>query len=87
MARRCTTVPGYGTCCAVAQAGQLGQPRPVTLSNGKVRCVQCDVVTKRNGSQGFRMRFHKNVQCGIGPSGCPALGTGTQGTLALQSRF
>jgi hypothetical protein len=71
MARRCTTVPGYGTCCAAAQAGRLGQPFRVGPA-GRERCAQCDQITKVNGQPGFRFRWHKSAQCGI-VSGCPAL--------------
>lgn len=70
--RRCTTVPGFGACCRAAQAGLLGQPFRINTARGQ-RCMQCDIITKRNGSPGFRARFHKSVQCGIGPGGCPAL--------------
>lgn len=80
MARRCTTVPGFGFCCAAAQAGQVG--RPVRTRNN--RCAQCDVITKRNGAQGFRFRFLKSSVCGLGPGGCPALAGpgGSQGQIA-----
>jgi hypothetical protein len=71
MARRCTTVPGYGTCCAAAQAGRLGAPFRIGPA-GHERCAQCDVVGKRKGGQGFRFRFVKSAQCGL-MSGCPAL--------------
>jgi hypothetical protein len=53
------------------------------MSNGKVRCGQCDIITKRNGAPGFKFRFHKGSACGLGPSGCPSLGGGAQGTLSL----
>lgn len=80
MARRCTTVPGYGTCCAAAQQGALGRPFKLTTRTGSQRCAQCDPITKRNGAPGFRFRWHKSSQCGIGPSGCPALaGQGPSG--------
>ena len=79
MARRCTTVPGYGTCCAAAQQGALGRPFRVGAA-GRERCAQCDVITKRNGQQGFRFRWHKSAQCGI-VSGCPALAQGGQGGM------
>ena len=82
MARRCTTVPGFGTCCAAAQQGALGRPFKLNMSNGRQRCAQCDQITKRNGQPGFRFRWHKNQQCGIGPSGCPVLaGVGGLGQL------
>ena len=85
MARRCTTVPGFGTCCAVAQKGQLGQAVPIRMSNGKVRCGECNVIQRAGGrGPGFRFRFRKNSECGIGPGGCPALAGGGGGqTLAL----
>lgn len=82
MARRCTTVPGYGFCCAAAQQNALGRPVRMTTGRGQ-RCVQCDQITKRNGQPGFRFRFHKNSQCGIGPGGCPALAGGQGGVLGL----
>lgn len=89
MARRCTTVPGYGVCCSAAQQGILNQPFKMTTSNGHQRCAQCNQITKRNGQPGFQFRWHKNAQCGIGPGGCPALaGGGPQGgggTLQLPS--
>lgn len=83
MARRCTTVPGFGTCCAAAQQGALGRPFTVG-AQGRQRCAQCDVITKRNGQPGFRFRWHKSSQCGI-VSGCPALtqGGGQGGMLQL----
>lgn len=81
MARRCTTVPGYGFCCAAAQQGQLN--RPVRMQTGRgQRCVECTQITKRNGRPGFRFRFHKSQECGIGPGGCPALG-GQGGQLPM----
>jgi hypothetical protein len=84
MARRCTTVPGFGVCCRAAQQGLANQVFKFTDSRGHVRCAECNIVGKRNGAQGFRFRFHKNQECGIGPGGCPALaGPGTQGTLQL----
>ncbi len=87
MARRCTTVPGYGACCAAAQQGKLNQPVVMTDSRGHKRCLTCSVITKRNGSPGFRARFQRNAACGIGPGGCPALasagGGGGQPTLQL----
>lgn len=83
MARRCTTVPGFGTCCRLAQAGQLGQPRPIPGSKG-ARCGKCDLITKSNGRPGFRFRFQPNSACGIGPGGCPALVGGGGGQLQIQ---
>jgi hypothetical protein len=71
----------------VAQAGKTGQPTAIRMSNGKVRCGQCDIITKRNGSPGFRFRFHKNGQCGIGPNGCPALGGAAGGGQAQITGF
>lgn len=83
MARRCTTVPGFGVCCRAAMQGISGQVFKFTDSRGHVRCAQCDIVGKRGGAQGFRFRFHKNQECGIGPGGCPALTQGGQGQMML----
>jgi len=49
-----------------------------------MRCAECTTITKRNGTPGFRFRWHKNSQCGI-VSGCPYLGgvAGGQQTLTL----
>lgn len=81
MARRCTTVPGFGVCCSAAQQGILGQSFKFTSSNGHQRCGRCDVITKRKGGQGFQFRFQKNAACGLGSGGCPAL-AGPGGGLA-----
>lgn len=89
MARRCTTVPGYGTCCRAAQQGLLNRPFQFTDSKGNARCAQCDSMTStstnpaKRGRQIFRFRFHKNTECGIGPHGCPYLGQGGQSQLGL----
>lgn len=82
MARRCTTVPGLGACCRAAQQGMLGRPFILSTSHGQ-RCAQCDVVGKRKGGQGFRFRFHKSAECGIGPGGCPYLAGGQGGNPTL----
>lgn len=82
MARRCTTVPGFGFCCQVAQQGLLGRPVRKQGVHGE-RCAQCDAITRRNGRPGFKFRWHKSDQCGIGPGGCPALAQAQGGTLAL----
>ncbi len=78
MARRCTTVPGFGACCRAAQQGLIGQPMRIQTPHGE-RCAECNIITKRNGQPGFQFRWHKSVQCGIGPGGCPALATAGQG--------
>ena len=83
MARRCTTVPGYGVCCRAAGAGQLGTPVVIKTQHGS-RCGQCDLITKRNGSQGFRFRFHKSSVCGLGPGGCPNIGGASAGQSQMQ---
>ena len=84
MARRCTTVPGYGTCCRAASQGLLGRPFQMTDSRGSTRCAQCDTVAKTKGrGMGFRFRWHKNQECGIGPHGCPYLGAQGQGQLQI----
>lgn len=88
MARRCTTVPGYGVCCRAAQQGMLGQVFRFATARGE-RCGECTPITRRNGRPGFRFRFHRSAECGIGPGGCPALasmaggGGGGGGMLAL----
>lgn len=73
MARRCTTVPGFGACCRAAQQGLLNRPFQMQTAHGQ-RCAECAQITRRNGRPGFRFRFHKNAECGIGPGGCPFLG-------------
>lgn len=75
--RRCTTVPGYGTCCRAAGMNALNTPIRITV-NGRQRCAECTQVTKRNGQPGFRFRWHKGTECGI-VSGCPNLGAGGGG--------
>lgn len=79
--RKCTSSPGFGKCCAAAQQGLLGQPFRITV-RGTQRCAQCDQIQKRNGSPGFKFRFHKSAQCGLGPSGCPALAGGGAANVA-----
>lgn len=89
MARKvCQTMAGDSVCCMAAQRGLLGRPMTFTTRNGARRCGQCDVVPSmsRNpmkaGKPVFRFRFHSNAMCGIGPSGCAALGMGgTQGQV------
>lgn len=81
MARRCTTVPGFGFCCQAAQQNLLNQPVRMNTRTGQ-RCVECTQITRRNGRPGFQFRFHKSQQCGIGAGGCPALGgAGAGGNL------
>lgn len=86
MARRCTTVPGYGTCCRAAQQGLLNQTMVITDSRGNKRCAECQVIQKRKGGQGFKFLFHKSAECGIGPGGCPYLNTGAIGGLGRGGR-
>lgn len=81
MARRCTTVPGFGVCCRAAQANQLNQTIKVK-SGSSVRCASCTTITKRNGQPGFKFRFHKNSDCGI-VSGCPALASQQQANIGF----
>jgi hypothetical protein len=81
MARRCTTVPGFGACCQAAQQNRLGQPIRIQTSHGQ-RCAICTPITRRNGRPGFQFRFQHSSACGI-TSGCPMLGTGTQGAVQL----
>jgi len=90
MARRCTTVPGFGTCCRAAQQGLLNKPFQFTDSRGNVRCATCATrsSTSRShpGRTVFQFRFNKNETCGIGPGGCPALtqnAPGSSNTLTL----
>lgn len=97
MARRCTTVPGYGTCCRAAQQGLLNQTMVITDSRGNKRCAECSTrqSTSRDprkaGRTVFEFRFHKNAECGIGPGGCPYLqgagATGGRQQLQIGSRF
>lgn len=90
MARRCTTVPGYGTCCRAAQQGLLNQVMQITDSRGNKRCAECATVQSQSrdprkaGRTVFQFRFHKSAECGIGPSGCPYLAGGTQTGRPLQ---
>lgn len=83
MARRCTTVPGFGTCCRAAQQGLTNTVFKMTDSRGIVRCAECAVVrstSKRHpGANVFQFRWHKSAECGIGPGGCPALAGGAGG--------
>ena len=84
MARRCTTVPGLGVCCRAMQQGIASGQHFVHNTARGARCAVCTIVqsTSRNpakaGKQVFQFRFAKGATCGIGPSGCPALG-GQQG--------
>jgi hypothetical protein len=89
MARRCTTVPGYGTCCRAAQQGLLNRTMVITVHhpNGGTSqmCAECSTRQSRSrdprkaGKTVFDFRFHKNAECGIGPGGCPFLNTGAVG--------
>jgi hypothetical protein len=81
MRKVCTTTAGDSTCCIAAQQNMLNQAVRVTMRNGRVRCGECTVIQKRNGSPGFRFRWRKSNLCGIGPSGCAAL-AGISGTMA-----
>ena len=79
MARRCTTVPGFGLCCRAAQQGILNQP--FVMPSGK-HCGVCRTRQSQSrdprkaGKTVFDFRFVGNGQCGI-TSGCPALGGNT----------
>lgn len=81
MARRCTTVPGLGTCCRALQQGVASKFTFVD-SRGAERCASCAVVPsksvnpKKRGRNVFQFRFLANSVCGIGPGGCPALSGG-----------
>lgn len=74
MARRCTTVPGFGFCCQAAQQGLLNRPVRMATKTGE-RCVECTTIERKNGRLGFQFRFERNAQCGIGSGGCPSLAT------------
>lgn len=80
MARRCTTVPGFGTCCAAAQRGNLNQPVRVNTAHGQ-RCGICTPHQKRSGAQGFIFRFTKSSACGLAAGGCPIGPGGGQGIM------
>jgi hypothetical protein len=95
MARRCTTVPGFGACCAAYGRGvQSGQTFTFTDSRGHTRCASCTQrpSRSRNPAKQGRMvtdfRFHKGAECGLSPGGCPNVpgGGGGQGG-GLLSRF
>lgn len=78
MAKRCTTVPGYGACCnAIQQGVRPGQAFRKQMPNGTERCAVCNVVPSRSkrhpGTSVFQFRWVKGNVCGIGPGGCPAL--------------
>lgn len=87
MARRCTTVPGYGACCAAYARGvQGGQPFPLQV-NGRTRCAVCTPVMKRNGQAGSHFKWAKAGSCGLGSGGCPSNPLAAQGQQnALQLR-
>lgn len=84
MARRCTTVPGFGTCCRAAQQGLTNRPFQMTTHTGAVRCAECRTVASTSrrhpGRTVFQFRWVPGAQCGIGPGGCPAL-TQPQGAV------
>jgi len=81
MARRCTTVPGYGLCCTAAQQNRLNQPIRINTTRGQ-RCGICSThpSTSRNplkaGKTVFQFRFAPGASCGLGSGGCPVLGQG-----------
>jgi len=92
MARKvCQTVPGDSVCCQAAQQGLLGRPITFTTRSGARRCGVCNVRPsmstdpRKRGMPVFVFRFARNMACGIGPSGCAALGqlSGGQGQMAL----
>jgi len=84
MARRCTTVPGFGACCRAATQGILNQPFRMMTSHGE-RCAVCTTHQstsrdpRKSGRTVFQFRFARNATCGIGPGGCPALAQGGGG--------
>lgn len=89
MAKRCTTVPGYGTCCSAIQSGTArpGQPFRKQMPNGTERCAVCNVVPSKSkrhpNTPVFQFRWVRGQVCGIGPGGCPVLTPGGGGQ-ALQ---
>lgn len=90
MRRVCQTTPGDSACCLAAQQGLLGRPFRFRDRSGHERCGQCDTRPSQSrdprkaGRMVFQFRFHKNAQCGIGPSGCAALAQpGTAGGPAI----
>ena len=93
MARRCTTVPGFGLCCQASQAGKLNQPIRFNTTHGQ-RCGVCTTRPSQSknpakaGRTVFQFRFAPGSQCGLGAGGCPTLTQGTpaggQGTLLIQ---
>jgi hypothetical protein len=93
MPRRCTTTPGYGTCCRAAQAGLLNRVMKMDVgTSGRQRCAICTTHAststdpRKRGRTVFQFRWVKNSdpQCGIGPSGCPYLGNQGNPQLTLQ---
>lgn len=89
MARRCTTVPGFGRCCAAFQQG-IQDRFTFTDSRGTQRCARCSIRQsqsknpQKRGRNVFHFEFLKNSVCGIGPGGCPVLTPGQgQGQLSL----
>lgn len=92
MARKCTTVPGYGACCAAATQGKLGAPFRFTDHTGKQRCGECNIIDRRPSKcapntprKGFQFRFRPNSDCQMGPGGCPALAAAGGGGLITQT--
>jgi len=88
--RRCTTVPGYGTCCrALSQGIAQGQAFSFTGPSGRQVCGKCTIAQSQSknpmkrGKQVFHFSLAAHNLCGIGPSACPALTQGTGGTLQL----
>lgn len=81
MARRCTTVPGFGTCCNAFQSGvRSGQTFRVRTASGGERCAVCTIdrsKSKRHPGKPISVfRWAKSEACGLGAGGCPALNPG-----------
>lgn len=85
MARRCTTVPGFGTCCRASQQGLTptggatgaGRAFTMTTHTGTTRCARCDVVASTSHKHPGRPVFKFQWVSGSAPSpvGC-GLGPG-----------
>jgi hypothetical protein len=82
MARQCRTVPGFGKCCAASQDPNIGLGKVFKFqdSRGNWRCGECNTIQRtKNRGLGFQFRFHKNMECQLGPGGCPTLQQGPGG--------
>lgn len=89
MARRCTTVPGFGICCRAAQQNLLNQDIKVQTARG-LRCARCSTVASQSkrhpGRTVFQFRFRPGAECGLSSGGCPVIsGAQPGGQSALQT--